>query len=153
MKQQQLILVGIIVLAIVGGGFVLMSKNTSAPQPTPQSTESTQVSPTTAPSASGSSAPADAMTAAKTITVEGGPFWFKPNEIKVKKGDTVKIVFKNTEGFHDWAIDEFKATTKKIQAGQEDTVTFLADKVGTFEYYCSVGNHRAQGMKGNLIVE
>lgn len=33
------------------------------------------------------------------------------------------------------------------------SVTFVADTLGTFEYYCSVGNHRAQGMVGNLVVE
>jgi plastocyanin len=29
----------------------------------------------------------------------------------------------------------------------------VADKKGTFEYYCSVGQHRALGMKGKLVVE
>lgn len=33
------------------------------------------------------------------------------------------------------------------------SVTFVADETGTFEYYCSVGNHRGQGMIGKLIVE
>ena len=32
-------------------------------------------------------------------------------------------------------------------------VEFTVDKTGTFEYYCSVGQHRANGMVGNLIVE
>ena len=32
-------------------------------------------------------------------------------------------------------------------------VEFVASIAGTFEYYCSVGEHRAKGMKGNLIVE
>jgi plastocyanin len=71
----------------------------------------------------------------------------------VKKGDTVTITFKNSVGFHDWKLDEFKAATAKLAAGKEETVTFVADKTGTFEYYCSVGQHRANGMVGNLIVE
>ena len=50
-------------------------------------------------------------------------------------------------------IDEFGVRTKQITAGQTDEINFTADKVGTFEYYCSVGKHRALGMKGNLIVE
>ncbi len=32
-------------------------------------------------------------------------------------------------------------------------VEFTADKKGTFEYYCSVGEHRVNGMKGKFIVE
>lgn len=75
------------------------------------------------------------------------------SEIRVKKGDTVKIVFQNQVGMHDWRVDEFNAGTKVIQAGQQDTVQFVADRTGRFEYYCSVPNHRAQGMKGTLIVE
>jgi len=89
----------------------------------------------------------------KSFTVVGTDFDFDLKEIKVKKGDKVKIIFKNSAGFHDWKIDEFNSATKKLQAGQEDTIEFIADKAGTFEYYCSVGSHRAKGMKGNLIVE
>ncbi|HLD20101.1 MAG TPA: cupredoxin domain-containing protein [Patescibacteria group bacterium] len=90
---------------------------------------------------------------AKTFTVSGSNFAFSMNEIKVQQGDTVKIVFQNNDGFHDWVVDEFNARTKQINAGATDTVEFVADKAGTFEYYCSVGKHRELGMKGNLIVE
>ncbi|MEM3091123.1 MAG: cupredoxin domain-containing protein [Candidatus Pacearchaeota archaeon] len=74
-------------------------------------------------------------------------------ELKVKMGDKVRIEFINKEGFHDWVIDDFNAATKKIRAGEKATVEFIANKKGTFEYYCSVGEHRAMGMKGFLIVE
>jgi nitrite reductase (NO-forming) len=73
--------------------------------------------------------------------------------MRVKKGDTVKITFTNNNGTHDLLIDEFKVNTGRIPAGESKTVEFVADKTGTFEYYCSVGQHRKMGMKGNLIVE
>ena len=88
-----------------------------------------------------------------SVTVTGTKFKFDPSEIKVKLGDTVKIHFVNGDGFHDWVIDEFNARTKQINGGQSDDISFVANKAGTFVYYCSVGNHRAMGMKGNLIVE
>jgi cytochrome c oxidase subunit 2 len=91
--------------------------------------------------------------AQQTFTVEGGNFYFKPNEIKVKKGEKVTITFNNAAGFHDFVIDEFSVKTKKVPNGGSETVEFTPDKSGTFEYYCSVGNHREMGMKGNLIVE
>lgn len=96
---------------------------------------------------------APAAIEAKTFTVTGSNFSFSANEIRVKKSDVVRVTFKNAEGVHDWRLDEFGAATKKLQAGTEETVKFVADKVGTFEYYCSVGKHREMGMKGNLIVE
>lgn len=88
----------------------------------------------------------------KEFTVTGGNFKFAPNTLSVKKGDKVRIVFKNAEGFHDFKIDEFNVATKQIQGGAEETVEFTADKAGSFEYYCSVGKHRAMGMKGTLTV-
>ena len=89
----------------------------------------------------------------KVFIVEAGPFYFTPAEIKVKKGDKVKIILNNVKGFHDWVIDEFNARTAQINGPATAEVEFVADKVGTFDYYCSVGNHRAMGMVGKLIVE
>ncbi|KKU49797.1 MAG: Plastocyanin [Parcubacteria group bacterium GW2011_GWA1_47_10] len=89
----------------------------------------------------------------KTFVVVGKPFSFTPSEIRVKEGDTVRIVFQNEQGTHDWVIDEFDARTQVLQANQSETIDFRATKKGSFEFYCSVGNHRAMGMKGALIVE
>ena len=85
--------------------------------------------------------------------VSGVNFAFSEKEIRVKKGDRVRINFTSTDGFHDWVVDEFNASTDRISAGGSASVEFVADQVGTFEYYCSVGNHRGMGMVGNLIVE
>ena len=89
----------------------------------------------------------------KEFSVVGSPFKFNPSEIRVKKGDTVKITFKNSQGFHDFGIDEFNVKTKQANSPSEETVTFVADKAGEYPYYCSVGQHRANGMEGKLIVE
>lgn len=92
-------------------------------------------------------------TAVKEFTVSGTNYAFDPSTIKVKKGDKVKITFKNTQGFHDWVIDEYGVATKQTNAPTTEVLEFTADKVGSFEYYCSVGSHRAMGMKGTLVVE
>ncbi len=89
----------------------------------------------------------------KKFEVNGQPFSFDPKEIKVKKGDMVIITFHNKLGMHDWVLDEFNVRTKQLKAGETETISFVANKTGTFEFYCSVGNHRMMGMKGNLIVE
>ncbi|MFA6304411.1 MAG: cupredoxin domain-containing protein [Patescibacteria group bacterium] len=89
----------------------------------------------------------------KTFTVIAKNFSFSLPEIRVNNGDIVKIILDNQEGFHDILIDEFNVKSAQLKANQQTEVTFTADKTGTFEYYCSVGQHRAMGMKGNLIVE
>lgn len=90
--------------------------------------------------------------ALKTFEVDASNFKFAPNKISVNEGDTVKITFKNTGGMHNFNIDEFNAKSKTIQTGQTDELMFVASKKGSFEFYCSVGNHRAMGMVGTLTV-
>lgn len=92
-------------------------------------------------------------TAVRTFAVDGGNYYFAPSEMRVKKGDTVKIVFTNSGGMHDLRIDDFGVATKKLTNGQSDTITFVADKTGSFKFYCSIGSHEAMGMRGMLIVE
>ena len=95
----------------------------------------------------------------KTFILTGENFKFVMNsvdnsEIKVKQGDKVRIEFVSTKGFHDWVLDEFDAATGQVRDTDGMTfVEFVADKKGTFEYYCSVGEHRANGMKGAFVVE
>lgn len=95
----------------------------------------------------------------KTFVMTGENFKFVMNgednpTLTVQQGDRVRIEFSSTDGFHDWVVDEFSAATEKVRP--EDGVTvveFTADQAGEFEYYCSVGSHRANGMWGTLIVE
>ena len=110
---------------------------------------------TSAPSVSMSPTATNSLKAGtvKEFIVTGSNFKFTPTEMRVKQGDTVRVTFKNSTGTHDWKLDEFKAATKVLQGGQEETVEFVASKTGTFEYYCSVGTHRQMGMKGSLVVE
>ncbi|OGM90874.1 hypothetical protein A2755_01565 [Candidatus Wolfebacteria bacterium RIFCSPHIGHO2_01_FULL_48_22] len=89
----------------------------------------------------------------REFTVEGSPFKFVPNEIRVQQGDTVRIVFNNVQGTHDFVLDAFNVRTEIIQGGESQTIEFVADQNDKFEYYCSIGNHRAMGMVGTLTVE
>jgi plastocyanin len=120
----------VIVLLIIGGGYFVMKQN-----------------------AAGSQSEAVVDPNAKVFEVVGSNFAFDVKEIKVKKGDTVRINFTNKEGKHDWVVDELNARTQIIEGGSSDSITFVADKAGTFEYYCSVMEHRKMGMVGKLIVE
>jgi plastocyanin len=153
-------IIAVIVIALVAGGLIYVKSSKITAKPSMQTakvTSLTQPQPTaqesTAPNETSPTGAAAEQGAEKEFTVTGSNFSFDPKEIKVKKGDTVKILFKNADGFHDWRVDEFNAATKKIKGGEQDSVQFVAEKAGTFEYYCSVGEHRQMGMKGNLVVE
>ncbi|PIV62612.1 hypothetical protein COZ39_02060 [Candidatus Roizmanbacteria bacterium CG_4_10_14_3_um_filter_33_21] len=89
----------------------------------------------------------------KTVEVESGSYYYKPNAITVKKDERVKIVMHSVSMMHDFNIDELNVKIPIVKNGDTSTVEFIADKVGTFEYYCSVGQHRQMGQVGKLIVE
>lgn len=152
--NSKVIAIVAVVLLVLGGGAYLLSQNnatqTNTTDMTAGTSEESQLNPTTT-----QSSPSGEMeqTNVKEFTVNGDNFTFDVKEMKVKKGDTVRVTFNNTEGFHDWVLDEFDVATKQLQAGGTETVEFVADQTGEFEYYCSVGTHRQMGMKGTLIVE
>lgn len=126
--------IGAIAVIIILGILFWPKKETpiSVPTPTPTPTASAEI---------------------VKFTVTASNFSYDQKQLKVKKGDTVVLTFKNVEGFHDFKIDEFGVATNQIGVGEEEEVEFVADKAGTFEYYCSVSNHRSMGMVGKLIVE
>lgn len=99
--------------------------------------------------------PADDATdvAAQSFTLDAFNFGYSQKQLTVKQGETVTITLTNSDGFHDIVIDEFVVASEKIRTGETTSVTFVASEVGSFEYYCSVGSHRANGMFGTLVVE
>lgn len=88
----------------------------------------------------------------KVFEIAGGAFYFTPEEMVVNEGDTVKVIFTNEGGTHDWNLDEFDVHTDIISTDESIEVTFVADAAGVYEYYCSVANHRVEGMVGTLTV-
>ena len=161
--MNKLLIGSIVLIVIVGAGIFFLGGNNSSPsqsassinrdvtEPSPapvQPTPTEEVSPL--PS---SQAIMGETTVKKEFVVTGKNFSFTPSAVTVKKGEAVKIVFKNADGFHDFKIDAFKVATQRINTGGEEIVEFVADKAGTFEYYCSVGSHRKMGMKGILTVK
>jgi cytochrome c oxidase subunit II len=157
MNNKSLNPVALILLAVLvigGGAFVftrtLSNKASQSPMP-----ESIVVNPSGTPSGTLIPSPeADSVPGEeKVITVQAGSFYFNPSEIKVKKGDKVKIILEAKDMMHDFVIEEFNVKMPITKSGDTNEVTFVADEVGKFEYYCSVGNHRQMGQKGTLIVE
>ena len=132
----------VVLLVLIFGGIMLFKNQSTAPAEidvTTEASEDTQVS--------------EEASEVKEFVVTTDNFSFAPSTMTVNVGDTVRIVVKNDFGMHDLVIDEFAgAKTSILSAGQEEVITFVADKAGSFEYYCSVGTHRQMGMVGTLTV-
>lgn len=140
-KSNNLFYIGLlIVFVIIGLPLLQNGKKKTADNATP--VEAT-VTPTTA-------SPVDVVNGA--IAIEAGSFYYKPNLIRVKKGEKVKVTLNAVSMVHNFNIDEFNVKGPNTQMGTSSIVEFTADKVGEFEFYCSIGQHRANGQVGKLIV-
>lgn len=155
MKSTPLIATAVVII-LAGGAWFLASRPPADTANTfvPPAPEETSTLPPGGMETGEIDTPLDASEpVTKEFTIQSNGFSFTPNTMAVKKGDRVKITFTNPAGTHDLKIDEFSAATPKLNAGESATIEFIADKTGSFEYYCSVGNHRAMGMWGTLTVE
>ena len=159
------LLITVIVLAVVlFGAFFLLNTNEDAEQIVNTNEDAEQIVNTNDQEEIGTENISDITQTnnnneVKTFFMTGENFKFFLDgvdnpDIRVNKGDTVRVEFSSTQGVHDWVVDEFNAATGQVRDTDGSTfVEFIANEIGTFEYYCSVGQHRANGMKGNLIVE
>lgn len=153
-----LIIIGLLILggisfALLRGGETEVPSATDEVQMTKETQPETAVGESEVVADENKGADLESATTKHVFTLDSFNFGYSETELRVKVGDTVTINLASSGGFHDWVVDEFGAATDKIQAGGSTSVTFVADKAGTFEYYCSIGSHRAHGMVGKLIVE
>ena len=114
----------ILVLAILGGSYWLLTDkevaNTDSSDKSPKAEVTTKTKLVTAGE--------NGSVTEKVFDVDSFAFGYSVTEIRVKKGDTVKINLTNSGGFHNWVVDEFSAATEAISAGGNTSVTFVADK-------------------------
>src|SRR3989338_7171479 len=64
-------------------------------------------------------------------------FVFDPETVEVNKGDKVRLIITSTDVPHGIAIPEY-GINEKLPVGKPVTIEFTADKVGTFNSFCSV---------------
>lgn len=89
----------------------------------------------------------------KEIDAVSFQWGFEPQFIEVNKGDHVKLKITSDDVAHGIGIDEYQID-EPILPGQTTEIEFIADKEGTFDFYCSVPcgeGHHEQG--GILIVK
>lgn len=89
----------------------------------------------------------------KTFSITAKQWDFVPSTITVNKWDTVRLEITSTDVDHWINIPDFWVS-KKLVTWEKTTVEFVADKTGTFSFFCNVmcGSWH-KDMKGTLIVK
>lgn len=89
----------------------------------------------------------------KEFSITAKSWEFVPSTITVNNGDTVKLNITSVDVDHGFFLSAFNVN-KKLKPGQTVTAEFVADKTGSFSFFCNVfcgSGH--QTMKGTLIVQ
>ncbi len=84
-------------------------------------------------------------------TPEGG---WSAKEIHVRQGETVRLRLTSEDVTHGFLIPDLGVQSGPIVPGTYQTVSFVADRPGTYLDYCNVlCSHRHGAMIGRLVVE
>lgn len=140
------LIIGLVAIVLVGLGYFLLKRLGGYQTPAPATIE--QILVTQEPVVE------EGRGEAREITVEGDEFSFSPSALSLTAGETVRLTFKNIGNSpHNFSVEGTDIVTQTIPPGGTTTLEFDVPETGTYTFYCSVGNHRALGMEGDLEVE
>lgn len=90
--------------------------------------------------------------AKREFVVDAKKFAFSPARIEVEEGDVVRITLIAADIPHSFTIDEYRIA-KRDEPGKPLTFEFLANRAGTFKFYCNLTiDDGCRKMAGELIV-
>lgn len=73
----------------------------------------------------------------RTFRIEAQQFAYSPSELSVNPGDRVTIQLVSTDVVHGLYLDGYDISVE-ADPGQTATLTFVADKSGSFRFRCNV---------------
>jgi plastocyanin len=79
------------------------------------------------------------------------PIGYNSPTITLKQGEleSIHMINEDTSSKHNLNIDAFRVHTNNLGYFQSQTITFIANKAGSFPYYCTIHPQ----MKGLVVVQ
>ena len=74
---------------------------------------------------------------ARTFEIDARQFAYSPSELRVNSGDAVTIQLVSTDVVHGLYVDGY-GISAEADPGKSATLTFVADKPGSFRFRCNV---------------
>ena len=88
----------------------------------------------------------------REFTVDAKKYKFAPARIEVDEGDLVRITLVAGDIPHSFTIDDYRIA-KRSEPGKPVTFEFLADRAGTFKFYCNLMiDDGCRKMAGEMVV-
>lgn len=89
----------------------------------------------------------------REITIDASNWKFSQTAINVNKGDLVKLTVTSSSGIHGFVLSGYSVSLHPIAPGDSKTIEFVADKEGSFDFFCNVPCGRGhRDMTGKFIV-
>jgi heme/copper-type cytochrome/quinol oxidase subunit 2 len=89
----------------------------------------------------------------RTFHVVARKYSYSETRLEVRQNDLVKITFETADIPHSFTIDEPYRIAKRAAPDHPVVFEFRADKVGTFDFYCSLKtDDGCRKMRGQLVV-
>ena len=90
----------------------------------------------------------------RAFDITASRFQFEPARLEVREGDAVRLTLRSTDTTHGFGIKELRVEAVIPKGGEPVTVEFVADRAGTFEFFCTeYCGPRHRDMRGTLLVE
>jgi uncharacterized cupredoxin-like copper-binding protein len=88
----------------------------------------------------------------KVVTLLAEDIEWSTNLIEAEVGQPIELTITNTGALdHDFEIAELDLNIL-LAPGQRETITFVVDEAGTYEYICNIPGHQDAGMVGELVI-
>jgi heme/copper-type cytochrome/quinol oxidase subunit 2 len=73
----------------------------------------------------------------RTFRIDAHQFAYSPSELQVNAGDTVTLQLLSNDVVHGLYVDGYDVSVES-DPGQTTTLTFVADKPGSFRFRCNI---------------
>ena len=133
------IIIGVIVLIAIIGGFLLLNSRNSG--------TTTKTNPTTQLTKKNAEIPETNAGTAKTYTIDISNFAFNSATLRVNAGDTV--TWTNTDAVGHTVTSDSGSELDSALLGKGESYSHKFNTVGSYNYHCKPHPY----MKGNIIVE
>ena len=90
------------------------------------------------------------LAAADAIPVVVSRDAFRPDTLRVRRGDTLRLEVSSGDDEHCFAVDELRVE-KRVRPGKPVVVELTPDRAGTFAVYCCLEDE-GKGPRARLIV-
>jgi plastocyanin len=84
------------------------------------------------------------------IEVTASKSGFAPKRLQLRKGETVHVVLRSSDGEHCFAVDALRIE-KRVAEGHDTSFDLTPDRAGDFVFYCCLEPDNP-AFKGRLVV-